>query len=325
MIPPSSPALLADTLARLTAPILLRGDAATAYRDPAALYVDGFFHLFFTLVQTEANGAVYMYVATTKSADLQNWTPVRPLTPRDSFLNFSSPGNIVRYEDRWILCLQTYPRPNGEKYGNNTSRLWVMETTDINDWSGASPRLLRVKGNDIPVSEMGRMIDPYLVQSPEEPGKWWCFYKQNGASASTSFDLQTWQYEGRVEAGENVCILPTTKAYGDDKSGFLMFHSPKNGIGIKRSRDLRDWEEVGFTTLGQSDWLWARGRITAGFVLDMTAEPCVGKYLMFFHGSGPDDEETFFDTQASLGLAWSDDLQNWDWYGKRETATTNAS
>jgi hypothetical protein len=30
---------------------------------------------------------------------------------------------------------------------------------------------------------MGRMIDAYLLADKDEPGKWWCLYKQNGLTA----------------------------------------------------------------------------------------------------------------------------------------------
>jgi hypothetical protein len=72
-------------------------------------------------------------------------------------------------------------------------------------------------------------------------------------------------------------------------------------------------------TLGQKDWVWAQGRLTAGFVLDARHVPQVGKYLMFFHGSryGEDDPRGGFDNFASIGLAWSDDLREWDWPGKK--------
>jgi len=42
------------------------------------------------------------------------------------------------------------------------------------------------------------------------------------------------------------------------------------------------------------------------------AERCA-KYLMFFHGSGPGTEKTCFDCNASIGVAWSDDLKEWSW------------
>jgi len=70
--------------------------------------------------------------------------------------------------------------------------------------------------------------------------------------------------------------------------------------------------------LGQEDWDWAKGRITAGTVINLTENPKFGKYLMFYHGSGPKTEqEGDFDKNASIGIAWSEDLINWDWPGKR--------
>ena len=67
-------------------------------------------------------------------------------------------------------------------------------------------------------------------------------------------------------------------------------------------------------SMGQSEWGWAAGRLTAGFVLDCRSIPSVGQYIMFFHGSGPLTEtEGDFDKNSSIGIAWSDDLQSWAW------------
>ena len=293
-------------LPALVSPILFKGDEKTAYRDPAVVYHQDVFYLFYTLVQTDSDDRAYLQVATSTSVDLGTWTRPRILTSRDANLNYSSPGNVVRVGDEWVMCLQTYPRPNGEKYGNADCRLWLMRSRDLIAWS--SPELLRVKGPDVPREKMGRMIDPYLVQDREDAGKWWCFYKQDGVSMSWSKDLRYWTYFGRANSGENVCVIVQ-----DDQ--YVLFHSPENGIGVKRSRDLRHWTDGGVITLGQKDWPWARGRLTAGFVLDLRDEPRVAKYLMFFHGTGPEDERTMFDTHASLGLAWSDDLVTWKWGG----------
>jgi hypothetical protein len=156
---------------------------------------------------------------------------------------------------------------------------------------------------------MGRMIDPYLVQDKDESGKWWCFYKQRGVSMSTSYDLETWTYFGRADAGENVCVL----VEGDE---YLLFHAPRNGVGLKRSSDLVRWRDDGVMTLGQAGWPWAQGRLTAAHVLDLRAEPAVGKYVIFFHGSSPEgvrERETH--GRSSLGLAWSEDLVHWEWPG----------
>lgn len=295
-------------LERMRDVVLFRGDATTAYRDPAALFVDGVFHLFFTLVRPDARGRPLLVTAHSRSVDLEKWSTPRPLTPADARLNFSSPGNVIRHGDEWVMCLQTYPRPRGEKYGDATARLWSMRSHDLETWSEPIP--LRVKGPDVPLADAGRMIDPFFVRDREDATKWWCLFKQNGVSRSWSRDLTTWHHVGHAEAGENVCVIVR-----DDE--YVMLHAPANGIAIRRSPDLREWTDDGFVELDQAAWPWARGRLTAGFVLDLTGDPRVGKYLLFFHGSGPEDEETMFDTHASIGLAWSDDLHTWSWPGKR--------
>ncbi|WP_171652765.1 family 43 glycosylhydrolase [Paenibacillus foliorum] len=295
----------AYNLNHIQSPIVLQGSSHIAYRDPTVHYYAGVFRLYYTLVETEPDGQVYMYTAMSESRDLVNWSESRRLTPRDNGLNFSSPGNIIRHNDRWVMCLQTYPRPSGEKYGNASSRIWSMESMDLVHWTEPEPLLL--KGEETPIEQLGRMIDPYLIESKDEPGKWWCFYKQNGVSLSYSYDLKHWTYYGNESAGENVCIL-------NEKDQYVMFHSPENGIGVMRSFDLKNWvHDEGILTFGQQDWDWARGRITAGFVLDCRFVKGIGKFLMFFHGTGPEDERTIFDTYACIGIAWSDDLVEWQW------------
>ena len=177
-------------------------------------------------------------------------------------------------------------------------------------WSG--PEILLVKGADVPIKGMGRMIDPYLIEDKDEPGKWWCFYKQNGVSMSYSYDLKSWTYFGRTDAGENVCVFV-------EDNNYVLFHSPQNGIGIKRSKDLQTWEENGeLITLGLKNWEWAKGRLTAGVVIDCRDVAGIEKYLLFFHGSGPEPENKMFDNYSSIGLAWSENLINWNWPGKND-------
>ena len=306
-----SPETVEPNLAEMTSPVIFVGDAKTAYRDPAVYEKDGTFFLFFTVVKIEPDGGIYSYTAESESRNLVDWTKPRILTPRDQRLNYSSPGNVVKDGDDYVLCLQTYPRPgntvaNMPMYANQDARLFTMRSKDLRTWS--EPELLKVKGPDVPVEKMGRMIDPYLLRDKDDPGKWWCFFKQNGASRAHSRDLKTWMFDGRVPAGENACVLVKDGEY-------VLFHSPQNGIAVKRSRDLENWtDDPKLVTLGQKSWNWAKGRITAGTVIDARHVKGVGKYLMFFHGSGPKTEtEGDFDRNASIGIAWSDDLVNWDW------------
>jgi hypothetical protein len=290
----------------IPSPILFSGDATTAYRDPAAIYYNGWFYLYFTVMKIEGPGQNYGYTAWSKSQDLVQWTDPKIFTPRDQNLNYESPGDVIRYGDDWVLCLQTYPRPNGAKIGNGNCRIWIMRSKDLENWG--PPELLQVKGPDVPQEQMGRMIDPFLIQDKDDPGKWWCFFKQKGISLSWSRDLKTWTFDSHISAGENPCVIM-------DGGDYVLFHSPGNGIGVKRSKDLKTWTNEGVLTLGQKDWPWAQGRLTAGFVLDLRKDPRVGKALMFFHGSTykESDPRGGFDNFASLGLAWSDDLKNWTW------------
>jgi hypothetical protein len=140
------------------------------------------------------------------------------LTPRDQNLNYGSPGNVIRFGGRWLLCLQTYPHPCGERHGNASARIWTM----------------------------------------------------------TSQDLKNWTYVGHVSGGENASVLV-------DRGEYVLFHSPADGIGVKRSEDLKHWRDEGTLFLGRAGWPWAQGRLTAGFVLDLRNDPAVGKALMFFH------------------------------------------
>lgn len=297
-------------LKNLKSPIIFKGDEKTAYRDPAVLFHDKTMYLFFTLVRTE-EGHVYSYTAMSKSKDLKNWSAIKIITPRDMTLDFSSPGNVVKFNNEWILCLQTYPRPNYKvsempRFGTGDARLYLMRSKDLENWS--TPEIMKVKGPEVSFKDMGRMIDPYLLEDKNEPGKWWCFYKQNGVSMSYSYDLRKWNFVGYTESGENASVLYENGAY-------ILIHSPKNGIGIKKSKDLKTWEDWGdLITLGQKDWDWAKGRITAGTVINLKKNKNFGKYVMFFHGSGPKkEEEGDFDKNASIGIAWSDDLKNWNW------------
>ncbi len=296
-------------LRALTSPVLFKGDAQTAYRDPLILHENGTFWMFFTLITHDADGLPYWQTAYSHSSDLAHWSTPVAVTPRDRRLNFSSPGAVVRYGGRWVMCLQTYPTPGKSVYGDDRCRLWLMRSDDLMHWG--KPELIRFLGPDVTEEAMPRMIDPYLLEDKDDAGKWWCFckMKQTGISMAWSRDLKTWHPQGREEGGENPCVI----VQGDE---YVLFHAPGNGIGVKRSKDLHTWRDQGVLTLGQKDWPWAQGRLTAGYVLDARNVSGVGRYLMVFHGSGPQDEHTMFHTYASIGLAWSDDLITWHWPGE---------
>ena len=301
---------------------IFKGDETIGYRDPAAWYEDGVFHLFITVCDPSVPR---MTIGHSTSRNLVDWSPVEYVLPMDKRFNWSSPGNIVKDGDERVLCFQKYPTPDATPtkvaFADDTARLYTIRTKDFKTWT--KPELIMVKGPNVSEAEMGRMIDAYIARGTD--GLWWCFYKQQqdksgkfskkarmGVPFSVSPDLKTWKQKGFTDGGENVCVLPD-----DQAGGWLMLHSPQNGIGFKRSTDLVHWTDCGMTVLGQKDWNWAKGRITAATVIDCRAVKGVGKYVMFFHGSGPRKEiEGDCYKNCSIGIAWSDDLKEWTWPGK---------
>jgi hypothetical protein len=299
-------------LAAIESPIIIMGNDKTGFRDPALVYHEGVFYMYYSLVLTEEDENIYWYVAYSKSEDLVSWTDPVIITPKDQNKNFGSPGNIIRFNDEWILCMQTYVMPGYTRkdklrFGNKSCRIWITRSKDLENWS--EPEMLWVKGDSV---DPGHMIDAYLLEDKDEKGKWWCFYKQNGASYSYSYDLKHWFYQGSVKSGENVCVL-----IKDDE--YYMMHSPEKGMGILKSRDLKEWITVDEENiLGQKDWEhWAGQRVTAGFVMDLRNDPRVGCYLLFYHGQGPAPKTTeIINSGTDIGIAWSDDLINWKWPGQ---------
>lgn len=263
-----------------------------SYRDPAAYIENGVIYLFFTLVEN-AEDRQYFYVAVSKSTDFINWTKPETLTEKNNLKNYSSPGNVIVYNGEYYLCLQTYPRKDGQIYGNENSRIFTMKSKDLLNWE--KPVLLKVKG-DISGCDMGRMIDPYLL---DDSNKFICFFKQNGVSFSTSEDLVNWQFQGFADCGENVCVLK-------EKDEYLIFNSPENGINIMSTKDFKSFENITTLYLNQQNKPWAKDRITAGFVIDASSISPY-KYAMFYHGDNEDD----YLFGASLAVAFSDDLATW--------------
>ncbi len=271
-------------------------------RDPAAVFHDGVCHCFHTAVEGEV-GAYRLFVDVTESPDLVRWSAPRRLTAAGP--NFSSPGNVLRMKDQWVLCVQSYPTRPGESYGSDESRLWTMRSADLAHWE--EPRLLQPLGCQAAWANSRRQIDPYLL---EHDGQFWCFYKSEGKlGLLVSPDGQEWQEaspqrpilsDAQTPDGasvENPCVV----RFGDEFVLFFAPCRPGRGIGTARSSDLFHWRDVRYLDFPALPW--ASGGPTAAMVLETRDER--GRWTMFFHGDrqGPHG--------AALGLAWSDDLVHW--------------
>ena len=314
-------------LQAIPGPVILAGDRDTAYRDPLLHYHEGIFRLFCSVVEVRADGNDRIHVGVTESRDLISWGPLRPVTDPADRRSFCGPGGIVRHDGRWVLCLSSYPRPNV-----HDARCWTMASADLQSWQ--EPRAMHLKGAAVPVTDTGRALDPYVFRDKDDPERWWCCYKHGGVllgrahglgfggspippdslllqsmQLSFSRDLEHWTPYAQSDGEENYCVLVDA-----DDDEYVLIHSPANGIGIKRSTDLINWYDDCLYTLGQRQWPWAQGRITAGHLLDLRRDPAVGKYLLTFHGATPRGRsERAHHGAASIGIAWSADLVRWFW------------
>lgn len=282
-------------------PVLDR-EPAVSVRDPALLYHDGAFLCFHTAVERR-DGGYRLFLDVARSPNLAIWETPRRLT--HSPLNFSSPGNAIRVGGQWVLCVQSYPIAPGEPYGSEESRLWLMRSADLQVWT--SPQPIAPAGCQARWTPSHRQIDPYLIA---HAGRFWCFYKTSGClGLLVSPDLEHWE-EARPDRPvllrddtpdgstvENPCVVV-------DGDTFVLFFSPcrpKRGIGVARSSDLLHWRDVRY--LDFPPLPWAPGGPTAAFVADWRSE--CGRWVMAFHGerTGPHG--------AAMGLAWSEDLEQW--------------
>jgi len=271
-------------------------------RDPALLCHAETFHCFHTAAEARPGG-YRLFLDVTTSTDLADWTRPRRLTTSE--LSFSSPGNAIRHEGKWVLCLQSYPIRPGELYGSEDSRLWLMDSDDLLQWP--EPRMIAPQGCRARWADSPRQIDPYLVA---HDGRFWCLYKAKGClGLLVSEDLADWA-EAAVDAPvlgpddtpdgatvENPCVVR-------DGDQFVLLFAPcrrGRGVGVARSDDLIRWRDVRYLDFPALPW--APGGPTAAMVLDLREQ--TGRWVMAFHGERPSPHN------AALGIAYSDDLEHW--------------
>ena len=272
-------------------PIIFKGSETIAYRDPTCIFVDNTYHLFFTISQKE-NGYMYNYVAHSESKDLIHFSTPILITEKDNTKNFCSPGNVIRADGEYLICVTSYPMPrrfSEMHYADETARLFFIKTKDFVTFS--KPEKIHAKGIDC--TDEGRMIDPYVLQVSEAPRRYLLFFKQNGVSISESNDLKHWTYLRHVDGGENACILQEGNQYH-------LIHSPQNGIGHKITEDFLTWTDLGVCLPKESQQDWANGRLTAAFAMKNENKDIPYQYLVFFHGSR---KESIPETHGSASLA----------------------
>lgn len=273
-------------------------------RDPLLVFHDGVYRCYYTAAETRPEG-FRLHLDEIRSPDLVTWSPPRRLL--DDPLGFSSPGSMIRHNGRWVMALQSYPIPPGQDWADDSARLWIMESDDLERWD--PPRPVKPEGCTAKWARSRRQIDPCIV---EHDGKFWCFYKTDGRlGLLVSPDLQHWEealpdrpvLSGRDTPDraslENVCLVR-------EGGEWVLFFSPcrdGRGVGVARSRNLLDWHGVRY--LDFPAVAWAHNGPTAPMVLDR--REALGGWVMMFHG----EDRRASPHGAALGVAWSRDLEHW--------------
>lgn len=276
-----------------------------AVRDPALLVHNEQLWCYYTVAYPSEN-RYQLTIDGSRSANLQTWTS-NPVTPTTEH-NYSSPGNLIHINDEWLMCIQSYPVDPGGQYGNEDSRLWLIRSRNLLNWS--APELINPAGCQGTWTSSTRQIDPYLVQHDDA---FWCFYKTSGQlGLIVSEDLQTWREADPSRpvlaaqdtpdgvTVENPCIIPLD-------GGFAMFFAPcrpGRGVGLAYSTDLLHWQDIHYLTLPTLPW--ANNGPTAAMVLDL--RETLGVWLMAFHGEQAGEANTH---SAAIAFAWSENLEDW--------------
>lgn len=293
---------MAPPLFPVTNPVLDL-EPVTAVRDPALLWHEGWFHCWYSAFETR-DGNLYFSVDTVRSRNLTDWTaPVRLFSGP---ANYSSPGNVIRVGDEWVLCFQSYPIPPGQKYGTDGSRLRTSRSRDLVSWS--EPRVMTAKGCTASWADNPRQIDPFLY---ERDGRFYCYYKNLGAlGLMESADLETWReisgdhpVLSRADTPDGATVEnPSVVRCGDEDWMYFSPCRPGRGIGWARSNDRKTWTDIAYLPFPTLPW--APDGPTAPAVLDLRRE--LGWAVMAYHGDRTDH------FGAALAFAWSRDLVNWE-------------
>lgn len=274
-------------------------------RDPAVIKKDGVWHCFYTHLDRREieHGTVRLSLGRIQSEDLEHWSEPEILLSGPE--GFSSPGNILKTENDFLLCLQSYPVNEGETYGSDACRLWTMKSKDLLRFE--PPTIISGDGCKAVWAKTKRQIDPFMVQ---KDNSYYVFYKTDGCiGLLKSEDLKNFEECSDTpvlqasdtpdgSTVENPCVIQL-------EQGYRMFFAPcreGRGIGTAWSEDLLHWKEVEYLEFPKEKW--APGGPTAPMVVDDRSNS--GKWLMFYHG------DSIGAHGGNLGIAFSDDLIHWN-------------
>lgn len=272
-------------------------------RDSAIHWHDGVLHCFYT-ASYQGPDTYFSHIEHLCTRDLVNWERCPDVVSDPPI--YWSVGNVIRALGEWVLCMQDYRVPPGEKWAGDDARLWITKSPDLMKWG--TPISINPEGCRVNWRPTRRQVDPFIV---EHNGRYWCFYKGGGLGLLVSEDLVHWE-EACVDRPafapsdtpdnstvENPCVVR-------DGEEYVLFFVPMRpgGIGIARSKNLVQWHDARYLDFPQAPWMNGC-RPNAPMVIDTRGD--LGAWLMVLDSGGPKGVPH----SGSLGLAWSENLVDW--------------
>lgn len=272
-------------------------------RDPAVYLHNGLAYIYFTWYDHKA---VTWHVGMSVTADFLTFSEVRLISPS----GYASPGNILKVDKRFVICLQQY-----QNFPHTIAIAW---SDDLINWS--APEIVFNTGTDNQWNLDGRVIDPYIV---EDNGNYYCFYtgsnrwgKKSGHNfigVARSQDLRNWEdlsldkpvigvdYSWEEPDGnENNCVIRRA-----DGTWFMLYSASLQNqkIAWAVSDDLINWKKGGLCQLPA--FKEAQQWQSAPFIIENLGAP--NTWHLLFHGANfeIDHQKTYF------FLLESNDLVNW--------------
>lgn len=268
-------------------------------RDPAVLVHDDLIYLFFTYYDPKKKT---WHIGTNTTEDFIRFNEVSIISPE----GYASPGNIIRVNNKWVICYQQY-----RKFPHY---LCISYSEDLISWS--EPVRILNTGPENKWNTDKRVIDPYLV---EWQGSYYCYYtgstrwgKESGHNligVALSRNLKNWEdisidkpvigvdYPWEEPDGcENNCVIRH-----QDRWHMLYSASLTNQkIAYAVSDDLINWDKKGLCNV--PDFETSAYNFGAPFIIE--GLPTSNSFYMIYQGRASNGHMSFL-------LLESDDLVNW--------------
>lgn len=271
-------------------------------RDPAAVWHDGVCYLYYTRQIGDWGRGTSWDIGMVTTRDCCEFSAEVVITPR----GYASPGNAARIGERWVLVVQSYPWP---------SEIALMFSEDLVNWS-APEHIIGADTGPGWGAEHGP-IDGWLFF---HEGRWHCAWvsflrgtDHRAFGVHVSDDLERWEnltpdgpfIDGSAynhNGGVENCSMVHD---GERWHFFASVGVDPQGLAHVASEDPLRWPP-----LTPEDEIalprdpWCAYHQSAVFVDDWR-EVC-GRWAMVYHGAATRDG------QAVFGLAFSDDLWEWE-------------